>query len=100
MSHRMQHFLASETIATGAASVAAGAAPAGTTHAFLTCLTAACWVVKAGVGGTPTAVAGAANNILVPPGDPIMIELVAGQKLAAIQDTAGGKLNIVYVDAT
>lgn len=81
-----------QTVTVGASSAASAAWNASTTRVILTATTD-CWVA---FGATPTASAGAAGNVFVPAGIygyPFII--TAGQKLAVIQATAAGSINII-----
>lgn len=66
-----------------------------TTHIRLVSTTN-CWVV---FGTTPVAVASAVNALLLPAYTPEYFWVLPGEKVAAIQDTAGGVLNIVELVA-
>lgn len=50
-----------------------------------------CWLA---FGASPTAVAGATDAIFLPSGIVEYMDVVAGTKIAAIQNSAGGSLNI------
>jgi len=54
----------------------------------------ACWLKT---GSNPTAVAGAADNFYLPAGAVEYLDITAGEKIAAIQASAGGNLNIAVL---
>lgn len=73
------------TSGTSAQSAAVGS----TTKVCLICATAAC---RYRTGTSPTAVA---TDAYLPANEPRLIPVTPGDKIAAIQESAGGKLNIV-----
>ena len=81
-----------QNITTGAASVQATNAVGDNAQAIQISATASCHVA---IGMNPTATA---TDMLVKASDPpLVIRVTPGEKIAAIQDTAGGTLNIVEV---
>jgi predicted RNA methylase len=78
----------------GAASVQF-ALTAGAGERFLIASTTAAWVA---IGSNPTAVAGSAGNMYLPPNAAIeIVSQSAGTKVAIIQDAAGGKATLTPV---
>lgn len=80
----------SGTSAQSAAIGTAGAAP-GTDVTVRLVATTDCWLA---FGTNPTAVADAADAIFLPSGVVEYMDVVAGSKIAVIQNSGSGKLNI------
>lgn len=60
-----------------------------TAHVFVS--NTACWITQ---GANPTAVAGAAANMFVPPNTFVNVRSALGVKLAVIRDAADGKCSL------
>lgn len=65
-----------------------------TTHVRVVA-TSACWIA---FGAAPVAVASGVGSIYLPPGVPEYFWVLPGEKIAVIQDTAAGVLNIAELD--
>jgi len=79
---------AAQEVAIGASSAASTAFGA-QTYGIRLCSTAACRYIVS--DGTPTAVA---TSTLLPPSWVEVVQVNPGQKVAVIQETAGGKLSV------
>jgi hypothetical protein len=88
------NIIAAENLATGAASAQSGAAPALTTHARLVQLTNNARFLP---GANPTALA---SSPAIATGGVAFIRITAGNKIAAIQDTAAGTLSISWLSSS
>lgn len=82
-----------EDVVIGGASAQSTAAPAETTHARLATTTD----VRYLRGSNPTALS---SSTLLPSGAVELISCTPGQKIAGIQDSAAGKLNITFMKAS
>jgi hypothetical protein len=89
---RTYRIIASEDITTGSSSAQSGAAPsAGVRAVRLVVATAA---ARVRIGSDPTAVAA---DTLLPVGVPEVFVIGEGEKVAAIQDSAAGKVNVSWL---
>ncbi len=83
-----------QAIQTGAGGASAGsgvvATPQHTTHIRVVA-TAGCWIA---LGANPTAAVGGATSFYLPANTPEYFWVVPGERLAVIQDTAAGSLNV------
>jgi hypothetical protein len=61
-----------------------------TTH-IRVCSNTACWI---SFGNTPTAIAGGVGSILIPAYTPEYFWVFRGERIAVIQDSAAGSLNV------
>lgn len=81
---------AAEDVTISAVSAQSTAAPASTMFARL-CPTTD---IRYRIGANPTALT---TDTLLPAGTPEFIPMAAGLKIAAIQESAGGKLNVTFM---